>query len=245
VKNILIIGATSEIAANCAKIWALESCSFYLVARNKHKLSIIKDDLLLLGANKVYTFTIDLSLIDELEAMVIAAFSSLKTIDVALIAHGTLPNQKLCEESSKISLQEININALSVVTILTILANLFELQKYGMLAVISSVAGDRGRQSNYVYGSSKALISAFSSGLRQRLIKSNVYVLTIKPGYVDSAMTHGINKGFLWTKPVYVARQIVRACSSSGGIIYCPRYWMSIMFLIKSIPENIFKKLKI
>lgn len=244
-KKILIIGATSAIAENAARIWAKEGCLFYLVARCQERLDVISKDLIVRGAVGVDRFCMDLTQFDQHDDMLNAAYAFLGEIDVALIAHGILSNQVACESSPPLTLQEISINSLSVVSILTILANRFEERKSGMIAVISSVAGDRGRQSNYVYGSAKAMVSAFTSGLRQRLAKSNVYVLTVKPGFVDTPMTKGFTKGILWVKPRTIAIQVVQACNSKGGILYTPKFWWAIMGIIKLIPERVFIKLKL
>ena len=244
-KKILIVGATSTIAENVARIWAKAGCSLFLVARSQENLDVISKDLIVRGAISVDQFCMDLTQFDQQYAMVNKAYGFLGEIDVALIAHGNLSNQAECESSPQLTLQEISINALSVISLLTLLAKRFEERKSGMIAVISSVAGDRGRQSNYVYGSAKAMVSAFTSGLRQRLAKSNVRVLTIKPGFVDTPMTKDFTKGPLWAKPKTVAIQIVQACNSKGGILYTPRFWLIIMAFIKLIPEAVFMKLKL
>jgi short-subunit dehydrogenase len=244
-KKILIIGATSAIAENAARIWAKAGCSLFLVARSQERLDVISRDLIVRGAVSVDQFCMDLMQFDQQDVMLNAAYAFLGEIDVALIAHGTLSNQAACESSPQLTLQEISVNALSVISLLTLLANRFEQRKSGMIAVISSVAGDRGRQSNYVYGSAKAMVSAFTSGLRQRLAKSNVRVLTVKPGFVDTPMTKDFRKGPLWAKPQTVASQIVQACNSKGGILYTPRFWSVIMAIIKLIPETVFTKLKL
>lgn len=244
-KKIFIVGATSAIAENAARIWAKEGNSLFLAARCQERLDAIAKDLMVRGAASVGIFSVDLTQFDRQDIMLNAAYAFLEEIDVVLIAHGTLSNQVECESSPQLTFQEININALSVISLLTILANRFEARKSGMIAVISSVAGDRGRQSNYVYGSAKAMVTTFTSGLRQRLAKSNVQVLTVKPGFVDTPMTKYFSKGLLWVKPQTVASQIVQACNSRGGVIYTPRFWWAIMGIIKLIPEAIFMKLKL
>jgi short-subunit dehydrogenase len=118
------------------------------------------------------------------------------------------------------------------------------MKKTGIIAVISSVAGDRGRASNYVYGSTKAMITAFTSGLRQRLYKSNVAVVTIKPGFVDTPMTASFKKGLLWAKPAAVAAMIVRAIDKRKDEVYVPPFWQAAMIVIKMIPTIFFKKIK-
>jgi hypothetical protein len=162
-----------------------------------------------------------------------------------LIAYGTLGNQKESEASAQVTVQELTNNAVSVAALLTLIAQRFERQRSGTIAVISSVAGDRGRQSNYVYGSAKALVTAFTSGLRQRLQKAGVAVITIKPGFVDTPMTAAFRKGALWASPQTVARGIVRAIDRSASVVYLPGFWRIIMFIIRSIPESIFRRLSL
>jgi short-subunit dehydrogenase len=128
---------------------------------------------------------------------------------------------------------------------MTVAANRFEAQRHGTLAVISSVAGDRGRQSNYLYGSAKAAVTAFASGLRQRLTKVGVNVLTIKPGFVDTPMTRDFKKGALWATPEGIARGIVRATDRGRSVVYLPWFWLPIMLIIRHVPEFVFKRAKL
>jgi len=174
------------------------------------------------------------------------AIAAMGGIDIVLIAHGTLGNQKTCERDFVATLQELNTNVISVLSLLTHLANHFESQKHGSIAVISSVAGDRGRQSNYVYGTAKGAVTIFLQGLRQRLHKSGVQVLTIKPGFVDTPMTAGIDKkGPLWASPEAIARSIVSSIEKRRDVVYAPWFWIGIMAVIRAIPERVFKKMRV
>ena len=242
-KRILIIGATSAIAEHCARIWASRGDVMHLVARNEQHVQAIASDLKVRGASEVTTYCLDLNNVDRHEELLNAAEHALVSIDVVLIAHGTLSNQKACELSVEESLQEIQTNALSSIGLLTLIADRFETQKSGSICVISSVAGDRGRASNYVYGSAKAMVTAFASGLRQRLYKSNISVVTIKPGFVDTPMTSGLKKGFLWARPPLVAALIVKAIDKKKDEVYAPVFWRVVMFLIAHLPNFIFKRL--
>jgi decaprenylphospho-beta-D-erythro-pentofuranosid-2-ulose 2-reductase len=240
--KILIIGATSSIAEHCARIWAGRGDALYLVARNEERLKTIAADLKVRGASETHSYYMDLNDINSQATMLDAAEAAIDGIDTVLIAHGTLSNQKACEQSVEETLAEINTNALSTISLLTLIANRFETKRAGTIAVISSVAGDRGRSSNYVYGSAKAMVTAFTSGLRQRLHKSNVAVVTIKPGFVDTPMTAAFKKGLLWAKPPKVAVAIVEAIDKEKNEVYIPAFWFFIIAFIKSIPEIIFKK---
>lgn len=162
-----------------------------------------------------------------------------------MIAYGTLSDQKACENNVEMTLQELNINALSVIALLTRLAPYFEAQGEGCIAVISSVAGDRGRQSNYVYGTAKGALSIFLQGLRNRLHKSGVQVLTIKPGFVDTPMTAEFPKGPLWASPEKVALDIEKAIENKCNVLYTPSFWFLIMAIIRNVPESIFKRLSL
>ncbi|MDC0347756.1 SDR family oxidoreductase [Gammaproteobacteria bacterium] len=244
-KRVLIIGATSAIAEHCARIWATKGDALHLVARNQQHVEAIASDLKVRGASSVTTYCSDLNNVDRHEELLKAADGLLGSIDIVLIAHGTLSNQKECQLSVEQTLAEINTNALSTVSLLTLIANRFEAKKDGTICVISSVAGDRGRANNYVYGSAKAMVTAFTSGLRQRLNKSNVAVVTIKPGFVDTPMTSEFKKGFLWVKPNVVSSRIVKAIDIKKAEVYVPAFWWLVMSAIKMIPNQLFKRIKL
>ena len=244
-KRILIIGATSAIAEATARLWAARGAALVLVGRNRAQLDRIADDLRVRGADSVVCHTMDACDIAAHPAMLEAAEAALGGIDVALIAHGSLPDQKACEASVELTLKEIDTNALSVIALATRLADGFEKQGCGTLAVISSVAGDRGRQSNYVYGAAKGMVSLFLQGLRNRLAKKGVKVITIKPGFVDTPMTAAFPKGALWAKPDAIARGIVWAVEHGADEVYLPGFWWLFMFIIRHVPDRIFTKLSL
>lgn len=244
-KKILVIGATSAIAEHCARLWAARADALYLVARNEEHVQTLARDLAIRGAAQVGTYCADLNDLQRHANIIDAAEMALGDIDIVLIAHGTLSNQKNCEQSVEETLMEIKTNALSTISLLTIIANRFEAKQKGTIAVISSVAGDRGRASNYIYGSSKAMVTAFASGLRQRLHKSNVAVVTIKPGFVETPMTAEFKKGLLWVKPATVASKIVKAIDQHKNEVYVPGFWRLIMVVIKAIPTNLFNKMRL
>ena len=244
-QKVLIIGATSAIAEATARCWAAHCAALFLVGRRTGQLNTIADDLRIRGAASVGLFTMDACDTSAHAAMLEAAENAMGGLDVALIAYGSLPDQKACEVSVDLTLKEINTNALSVIALATRLAEGFERQGSGTLAVISSVAGDRGRQSNYVYGAAKGMVSLFMQGLRNRLAKKGVQVLTINPGFVDTPMTVALPKGALWAKPETIARGIVRAIDGKRDEVYLPGFWWLIMTIIKHIPERVFKKLSL
>jgi len=244
-RKVLIIGATSAIAEATARILAARGDGLYLVARNQARLSAVAADLAVRGSPRVSSEVLDANDLAGHEAMLARAEAFLGGYDTVLIAHGTLSDQKACEQSVELALREINTNGLSVVALLTRVAARLEQQRAGTIAVISSVAGDRGRASNYVYGSAKALVTAYLSGLRQRLAKVGVNVVTIKPGFVDTPMTAAFPKGPLWARPEAVAAGIVRAIDRRKNTVYLPGFWLPIMLVIRAIPERVFLRLSL
>ena len=243
--RVLIIGATSAIAQEVAKIYVEAGSQLFLVARNSQKLEQIEQDLSVRGTGAIESMSLELTDTERHEDILTKADVFMGGIDIVLIAHGTLPEQKKCETSVNHTLQELDINLLSIVSLLTLLANYFEKQGSGCIAVISSVAGDRGRQSNYVYGAAKGGLSIFLQGLRNRLSKAGVCVLTIKPGFVITPMTAEFKKGVLWVQPKGVAEAIVGAIQKRKNVVYVPWFWRWIMFVIRSIPESIFKRMNL
>jgi short-subunit dehydrogenase len=245
VKKILIIGASSAIAEAAARIWAQRGDQLFLVARNEERVNTLAADLRIRGAAQAIGFAMDANALERHASMLDAAYAGLGGLDTVLIAHGTLSNQNACEASVELMVSEITTNAVSAMALLTLIANRFEAQRSGRIGIISSVAGDRGRASNYVYGSAKAMVTAFTSGLRQRLHRSNVSVTTIKPGFVDTPMTAALKKGPLWAKPDTVAAQIVKAMDDGKSEAYVPGFWRWIMTIIVLIPNQIFKKIQL
>jgi len=246
VRRVLIFGATSAIAEAVARLWLAEGCALYLVARNGVKLQAIAEDLRVRrGASApIHTAVADLTDHDSHARLIAQADRALSGIDIAMIAHGSLPSQADCEASVQVTMREIATNALSTVSLLTLLAKFFEERSRGTIVVISSVAADRGRKSNYVYGGSKAMVSVFLEGLRGRLSSRGVHVLTVKPGFVMTPMTQDMDRrGPLWARPQTVARGIVRAVNRKDDIAYLPWFWRWIMLAVRLCPQRIFKHL--
>lgn len=244
-ERILIIGATSAIAEATARLYAKQGARLYLLARDEERLATLASDLKISGATETHFGRFDATDFEHHTASLDNVYAALGHLDLALIAHGTLSDQPACEKDLTLLRREFETNALSVMTLLTDLAQRFSTQGSGTLAVISSVAGDRGRQSNYVYGAAKGAVSLFLQGLRNRLTPHGVQVLTIKPGFVDTPMTASFKKGALWASPEKIANGIVKAVNKQKDIVYLPGFWRGIMLIIRLIPETIFKKLKL
>ncbi len=242
-QRVLVIGATSAIAEATARVYAARGGAIHLLGRNGGRLDQIASDLKVRGAAAVASATLDVNDTGAHAAALDHAWTTLGGVDVVLIAHGTLPDQARCEASVDYALQEFATNGTSTIALALAIAP--RLQRGGTLAVISSVAGDRGRASNYLYGSAKAAVTAFLSGLRQAQYGRGVNVLTIKPGFVDTPMTAAFKKGPLWARPDAVARSMVSAIERGRAVAYLPWFWFWIMQIITHIPETIFRRLKL
>jgi decaprenylphospho-beta-D-erythro-pentofuranosid-2-ulose 2-reductase len=239
--RILVLGATSAIAMAVMRKLVTPSAHFFVVARSKEKLTAVAQDLLVRGALRVDMIVADLDDAQAHAQMLAVATSQLGAIDLALLAHGVLGEQAAAERDYFAAESILVTNFLSPVSLLTWLANYCQSQGRGTLAVISSVAGDRGRKSNYVYGASKAGLDAFLSGLRNRCDRSGVQVLTIKPGFVATPMTAHVPRNRLFAAPEEVARGILKAIRTRKDVVYVPWFWRPIMAIIKAVPERIFK----
>ncbi|RQM44658.1 SDR family oxidoreductase [Paraburkholderia bannensis] len=242
-KNILIVGATSAIATACARRWATEGANLFLVARNGERLQQVADDLVARGAKRAACFQLDINEVERHAAMLESCQAELGKIDIVLVAPGTLPDQAQCQDSAEVAMREFNTNVTSIIGLLTPIANLIEAQRSGTIAVISSVAGDRGRPSNYLYGSAKAALSTFCEGLNARLFKAGAHVVTIKPGFVATPMTQGLPlPGPLVATADKVAGDITRAIEKKKDVLYTPWFWSLIMLIIRSVPKFLFKR---
>ncbi|MGH8112138.1 MAG: SDR family oxidoreductase [Rhodanobacteraceae bacterium] len=243
--RVLIIGATSAIAEAVARLYATRGASFYLLVRDRNRGEALAQDLTVRGAADARIGVLDVSDFPVHAAVIEAAWAAFGGFDVAAIAHGTLPDQARCDADTDYAVREFTVNGVATVALANHVAQKLEAQGSGTLAVISSVAGDRGRASNYLYGSAKAAVSTYLSGLRQRLNPRGINVLTVKPGFVDTPMTAAFKKGALWAKPERVARGIVRAIDKRHAIVYLPGFWRPIMAVIRGIPEFVFRRIKL
>ena len=244
-KKVLVLGATSAIAQSTVRLLAARGASLYLVGRNPERLAAVAADARTRGAVQVEHEAMDLDALAGHEALVERAVAALGALDGVLLAHGILGDQEAAQRSYAEAEKVLRTNFLSAVSLLTPLANRFEAQRSGTLVVISSVAGDRGRQSNYIYGASKGALSVFLQGLRNRLARAGVAVVTVKPGFVDTPMTAAMKKNPLFASPERVARGILGAVEAGRDEVYLPGFWAPIMLGIRSIPERVFKRLKL
>ena len=242
-KKILVLGATSGIAEATCRIWAAQGASLFLVARNADKLAAVAADLKTRGASFVDTAVADLDDTAQHPALLAHA-------DQLAGRHGCCVPGARCagrsgrrrSRTSNYAAQILHTNFVAPVSLLTWLANLLRAAALGVLAVISSVAGDRGRKSNYLYGSSKAGLTAFLGGLRNRVDREGVTVLTIKPGPVKTAMTASMKGSEKFADVDKVGKAIADAVAAKKDTLYVPFQWGPIMWVIRHVPESLFKK---
>lgn len=242
-KSIIIFGATSCIAQQVALKMA-SGAQFFLVARDEDKLTSLRDRLLELGASQVHSILFDAANLDAVKVATEHVLKSCERIDNVIFAQGVLPASVQSPLSSEELSRVWNVNVGSIVLSLSLLQTTFKKQNSGSIAVLSSVAGERARKKNYVYGSAKAALSLFCDGFRNDMRAYNVQLITVKLGPVVTPMTRNMNKGLLWAQPQTVARSIAYALENQkNAVMYAPFYWRPIMWILKQIPEVLFQKL--
>jgi len=242
-KSILILGAKSDIGISVAHRFAHEGFDVLLAARNSINLKNECSDIKIRYSVNSTFHEFDALRVDTHEEFIL----SLPNLpNVVLSAVGYLGEQNEDQINFRKALKVIRINYEGVVNILGLFANQFEKRGHGTLIAISSVAGDRGRSSNYIYGSAKAGLSTFLSGLRNRLYSKGINVITIKPGFVNTKMTSKLKLNpLLTTNSFKVSKYIYEAYKYKKTVVYITKIWFIIMFIIKLIPEQIFRMLKL
>lgn len=239
-ERVLILGATSAIAAEAAQIYAGRGARLHLVGRNPTKLAEVGARLSVSDATSEIA---DFTQLSRNEGVVSRALHALGGVDSVLIAHGDLGDQLASERSFDEAEHILRVNFTSVVSLLVPLANHLEAARSGRLGVITSVAGDRGRPRNYTYGAAKGALNVYLQGLRSRLFPAGVHVTTLKLGPVDTPMTTTHKKHALFGKPPAVAAQIVAAVDAGKSEAYVPAFWAAIMPVVKNTPEQLFQAL--
>jgi decaprenylphospho-beta-D-erythro-pentofuranosid-2-ulose 2-reductase len=244
-KRIAILGATSAIAEAAARLWAAQGARLALVGRNGDRLQVIAADLRARGAASAELVVADCASANAVATLDSIA-DSLGGLDIVLLAYGSLGEQSELERDPNAVADLLHTNFVSAAEWCLAAANRFERQRSGALIVIGSVAGDRGRQSNYVYGASKAGLGTLVQGLAHRLSRSDARAVLIKPGFVDTPMTANVvKKGPLWAQPADIGQAILRAADKGGPVAYAPFYWRGIMTIIRGLPAPIFHRTRL
>lgn len=241
---VLILGATSAIARATAAAFAARGAALYLASRDLDELRRIAADIHLRYGVEVRHGLFDAEATESHAVFMQSVIEAMHGITGVVLAFGYLGDQQEARDF-KMGEKIIVSNFTGAASILSHCANYFEPLHRGFIIGISSVAGDRGRQSNYVYGAAKGALSLYLQGLRNRLFASGVRVITIKPGFVDTAMTYGLPGLFLVASPQAIGERIVAALGKSSDVVYLPWFWRYIMLIIKHIPEHIFKRMKL
>ena len=240
----VVLGATSGIVQPLLRLLAKDGRELLLIARSKERLDALSTDLRARGARQVLTLEVDLTAAPE--PVVSFAKERFPDFDTLILSYGTMLDQQRCQVSAEYAVRELQTNLVSAVALLTLFAQHFESRRAGTIAVITSVAGDRGRRSNYVYAAAKGGLTIFLQGLRARMHPFGVRVLTIKPGPVATAMTANLERLPFLASPERVAADIYRALKSdTAEVVYTPRRWRWIMIALRMVPERIFKRLSI
>lgn len=244
--RICLVGATSAIARALADRLAARGATLYLAARSEEDVERIGRDLEVRHQAAVDWGPFEATDPKDHETVLDSATDAMGGVDVVFVAVGMFGNQTRAEEEPVHLREIIEINFTAVAQLLSRAAHRLEAREAGMLVALSSVAGDRGRASNYAYGSAKAGLTAFLSGLRARLYESGVHVLTVKPGPVDTKMTFDMeDPPPLMAKPGDVASDIVRAMEQQKDVCYSPSVWRYIMAALRLLPSSIFKTLSL
>jgi decaprenylphospho-beta-D-erythro-pentofuranosid-2-ulose 2-reductase len=244
-KRVVILGATSAIAQAAARIWAGEGARLVLIARNPERLETIAADLKARGAAQVETLVADCAEVEP-TAELPRIIEIIGGLDVVLLAYGVLGEQAKLERDPAAVADLLRTNFVSAAAWCQAVATVLERQRSGALLVIGSVAGDRGRGSNYIYGASKAGLGVLVQGIAHRLAPTGSRAVLIKPGFVDTPMTADVaRKGALWAKPEAVARMIVASADRGGPVVYAPAFWRGIMLAVRSTPSVVFHKTRL
>ena len=245
-KKIVVIGATSAIAHQCSRIWALQGpCDFLLVGRSAERVEPLAADLRARGAN-VTARVAELRFDDmNAAAALVESATANGPVDTVLIAHGSLPDQANCQDNLRAAQDALQVNGLSPALIAEAFVGTMQRANHGRLGIIGSVAGDRGRKSNYIYGAAKGLLDRYAEGLQHRLAlaRSSVHVTLVKPGPTDTPMTaHLKGDGAKLANASTVAKSIVKAMAAGRPVVYTPGKWALIMLALRHVPRFLFNK---
>lgn len=246
-KRLVILGATSAIAEHCARLWLeKEPTDLTLVGRDAERVKRVASDLLVRSPESEVRVLQAVFLSPEaIEASVENIYQS-GSVDIVLIAYGSLPEQAGCQDDLTACKDAIDINAVSPVLYAEAFAKQMEKANHGTIIMIGSVAGDRGRKSNYIYGAAKGLVARYAQGLQHRFASTGVQVVLIKPGPTDTPMTaHLKSKGARLASAEIVAKQIIEGLKVGKPVIYVPGKWWLIMMVVRHIPAAVFNKLNI
>jgi short-subunit dehydrogenase len=241
--NILIIGASSGIGRECAHVFSSEGHSVICSSRDEDELSNLVCDLSIRYSYKAYAVPLDLTQLTCINNFVKEIYAIFQELDCVIVTAGTMPPGEVEYSDQKALLDTTMTNYIGIAAILNELSKRMMEINAGMIICLSSVAGDRGRQSNFIYGATKSALNAYLQGLRMKLNRHNIQVITVLPGYVDTLMSYGKVRAVLAVSPSYFAKRIYKLSKSRRNIVYVPTIWWLVAKVLKSIPEAIYKRL--
>jgi short-subunit dehydrogenase len=245
VRKAVVFGATSAMAQQTVRLLAAADAELVLVGRDPEKLAAVAADALVRGAPLAEQVVADLDDSSRFEELVSRAFARLGRVDLVLVAQGLLGDSSACGRDSTLAARVLQSSFTGPALLLERVAARMAEQGSGTIVAISSVAGDRGRQSNYVYGAAKGGLAIYLAGLRNRLFPRGVHVVTVKPGFVDTPMTADLPRNRLFAPPSAVAVAILRAVRRRTDVVYVPGYWRVILWLVRLVPERVFKRMRL
>ncbi len=244
-KRVVILGALSAVAVAVARRYATQGARIAIVARREVELNALAADLTARGAASVHAAVLDLAAVKPGEALP-GLIDAVGGLDVVVLAYGALTDQTRAESDLAYAADQLNTNFTSAALWSLAAADVLSRQDSGVLVAIGSVAGDRGRQSNYVYGAAKAGLAVLVQGIAHRLAAGKARAVIVKPGFIDTPMTAHLDKGGpLWAKPEAIADVIVKAADGGAPVVYAPWFWKFILLIIRVVPAPIFHKTKL
>ncbi|MFW9877737.1 MAG: SDR family NAD(P)-dependent oxidoreductase [Candidatus Thorarchaeota archaeon] len=240
--NVLIIGASSGIGREVAQVFSEKSHNIICSSRDEKELVYLTSDLKIKYGNQAHAVPVDLTKISSIENFLKKIYEIYKTIDCVIVTAGTMPDDRMPYYNKEELINTMLTNYTGIALVLNEISRRMAYDKSGVIICLSSVAGERGRQSNFIYGASKSALTTYLQGLRMKLYKNNIHVITVLPGYVDTLMSYGKVKRQLAVSPRYVAKKVYKLTKSNRNVVYIPPPWWLIMRIIKLIPEAIFKR---
>jgi len=241
--NVVVVGSSSGIGREVANVFSQEGHNVICSSRDEKELHWLVSDLKIRYDCEAYAVPVDVTNISSIKTFINKIYEYFKAVDCIVVTTATMPENDMAYYNEEGLVITTMTNYIGIALILNEISRRMVANHSGIIICLSSVAGERGRQSNFIYGASKSALTTYLQGLRMKLYKQNVRVTTVLPGYVDTLMSYGKVKKQLAVSPQYVARRIYKLAKSDKNVVYIPRIWWLIMKIIKLVPETIFKRI--
>ncbi len=244
--NVLIIGASSGVGKEVAHIFSQKGHNVICSSRDERELESLVSDLTIRYGNKAYAVPVDLTDLSLIKNYLIDIYGIFQSIDYVIVTAATMPGNEMEYYDEEGLIRTTMTNYTGIAYILNEISRRMVVDSCsGIIICLSSVAGERGRQSNFIYGASKSALNTYLQGLRGKLYKYDIQVTTVLPGYIDTLMSYGKVAGSLAVSPQYASKKIYSLTEKRKDVVYIPHFWWLIMRIVKSIPEVIFKRLNL